>query len=124
MVEQDCAYLDIDGRDLQAWHLLGTADNGMVEQSVSASSRVMISDDKKYAVIGRIVVSQELRGQGFGSQIVQESILFIQNNLPNMPVKISAQLQLLDFYASLGFIAKGNPYDEDGIMHIDMFMRR
>ena len=61
-----------------------------------------------------------MRGQTLGQQVMQQSIEFIRSKYPGMPIKISAQVQLDDFYAEFGFVKSSEPYDEDGIMHIDM----
>lgn len=117
VVEQDCPYLDADGKDKQAYHLLGYDDETLV-----AYARLLpkgISYDN-YASIGRIVSARTVRRKGFGKQLVQASIRQCRELFPDSPIKISAQQYLLRFYENLGFVSTGDEYLEDGIPHVAM----
>jgi len=116
MVEQDCVYQDLDNKDLDAYHMLGVLDTKIV-----AYARIFKPGDYFLeSSIGRIVVKKEFRKFQFGYQLVVNSIQFIENNLQQNKILISAQSYLSKFYNSLGFTQVGEEYLEDGIPHIKM----
>ena len=116
VVEQDCVYQDLDNKDLDAYHVLGILDKEIV-----AYARIFKPGDYFLeSSIGRIVVKKEFRKFQYGYQLVQNSILFIENNLQQNTILISAQSYLTKFYNSLGFTQVGEEYLEDGIPHIKM----
>lgn len=116
VVEQDCVYQDLDGKDGQAYHILGSKGDTLV-----AYTRIFAPGDYfKEAAIGRVAVHKEHRKQGHGLQIMRSSIAFLETRYPSSAIKLSAQLYLDDFYTSLGFKAFGESYLEDGIPHIAM----
>ena len=116
VVEQDCVYQDLDNKDLDAYHVLGVLDTKIV-----AYARIFKPGDYFLeSSIGRIVVKKEFRKFQYGYQLVQNSILFIENNLQQNTILISAQSYLTKFYNSLGFTQVGEEYLEDGIPHIKM----
>jgi ElaA protein len=122
IVEQDCPYLDADGKDQASWHLLGTNSAG----ELLAYTRLVpmgVSYDT-YASIGRVVNSPKIRGQGAGRELMEVSKRQLRALWgEEMPVKISAQCYLQRFYESLGFEAIGESYLEDDIPHIAMILR-
>jgi len=121
-VEQHCAFLDADGHDAHAWHLLGwTGDRGA--ESLSAYLRVL-DPGRKFAEpsIGRVLTLQPHRGVGLGRVLMAEGIARAARAWPRQAIRIAAQQQLEAFYASLGFRTASLPYDEDGIAHIDMLL--
>ena len=116
VVEQDCVYQDLDNKDLDAYHVLGILDKEIV-----AYARIFKPGDYFLeSSIGRIVVKKEFRKFQYGYQLVQNSIQFIENNLQQNKILISAQSYLSKFYNSLGFTQVGEEYLEDGIPHIKM----
>ena len=116
VVEQNCVYQDIDGKDQKSLHVLGKKDNVII-----AYSRIFKKGDYfKESSIGRVVVDKNSRHLQCGSQIMQASIEAIQNTFETKIIKISAQLYLKNFYTSFGFKPTGNTYLEDGIPHIAM----
>ena len=116
VVEQDCVYQDLDNKDLDAYHVLGVLDTKIV-----AYARIFKPGDYFLeSSIGRIVVKKEFRKFQFGYQLVVNSIQFIENNLQQNKILISAQSYLSKFYNSLGFTQVGEEYLEDGIPHIKM----
>lgn len=121
IVEQNCPYLDADGKDPQSWHLMGFDD----AKNLVAYTRLlpMGVSYENYASIGRVVSSKSVRGQGAGKIIMQESINQMRIIFPNEPVKISAQSYLLRFYESLGFQSTGESYLEDDIPHTSMILK-
>lgn len=121
VVEQNCPYQDADGKDLDAWHLMGHNTEGVLV----AYTRLL---DKgisypNYASIGRVVNSPKVRGTGAGKLLMQKSIEEIKRLFPNEKVKIGAQTYLLKFYESLGFESTGEEYLEDNIPHTSMILK-
>ena len=119
VVEQDCPYLDLDGKDPRATHILGYQKNNLV-----AYSRIFRSGafEKKHARIGRIVIHNQSRRKGIGLELVKKSIAFCKEHFGNQTIKISAQVYLKNFYNQCGFIEKGEIYSEDGIPHFAMYL--
>ena len=116
VVEQDCVYQDIDGKDQKALHILGT-----VEGNIVAYTRIFKPGDYlEKAAIGRVVVASDFRKRDFGKAIMQASIAAVENHFNTTAIGLSAQTYLLNFYNDLGFSALGETYLEDGIPHIYM----
>lgn len=116
VVEQNCIYQDIDGKDSLAIHILGTKNNRLI-----AYTRVFGPGDYfKDVAIGRVMVKEDERMHGYGRDIMEASLKEIEQTFGRIPVRISAQTYLLEFYGSLGFVKTGKEYLEDGIPHIEM----
>jgi len=119
VVEQDCVYQDVDGKDHKALHVIGKKDNAII-----AYTRVFKPGDYfKESSIGRVVVSQKERHLKYGEQLMKASIKAIEDNVNTKELKLSAQKYLEKFYNNLGFITQGEPYLEDDIPHIAMLKR-
>ncbi|HVK40359.1 MAG TPA: GNAT family N-acetyltransferase [Candidatus Kapabacteria bacterium] len=124
VVEQACAYLDADGRDPEALHLLGWRVVDGERRELLACARLFAPGTKHAeAVIGRVVTHPAVRGQGLGRELMLEAIAAVERSFATTTIRLSAQRYLEQFYASLGFVAEGEPYDEDGIPHIEMVRR-
>ncbi|WP_435135642.1 GNAT family N-acetyltransferase [Formosa sp. A9] len=116
VVEQDCVYQDIDGKDQNALHVLGYKNNTLV-----AYTRLFKTGDYfDYASIGRVLVKQTERAHKYGYDIMNASIQAISDQFNESAIKISAQKHLESFYSNLGFKTITEPYLEDGIPHIGM----
>ncbi|MEL0245444.1 MAG: GNAT family N-acetyltransferase [Flavobacteriaceae bacterium] len=116
VVEQDCIYQDIDGKDQKAKHVLGKKENDIV-----AYARIFKPGDYfKEASFGRAVVKKTERGKGVGDELVKNCL----ENITEEEIKISAQSYLKGFYGKHGFKSEGNEYLEDGIPHTAMFIRQ
>ncbi|OEK06038.1 GNAT family N-acetyltransferase [Flavivirga aquatica] len=116
VVEQDCVYQDIDGKDQKALHVLGFKSEKLV-----AYTRVFKSGDYfKEASIGRVVVQAQERQFKYGYDIMKASIEAVKAHFGESIIKISAQKYLIKFYNNLAFKAIGEEYLEDGIPHITM----
>lgn len=118
VLEQNCAYLDIDDMDQQAFHLL-------VYNSTSelvAYARILTPEqcENKYCSIGRVVVKKTQRKHQFGRHLMQYAIKQSLTLFPEVPLLISAQTYLSSFYHSLGFVNTGHFYLEDDIPHQEM----
>ncbi|MGO4289629.1 GNAT family N-acetyltransferase [Chitinophaga sp. RAB17] len=117
IIEQNCAYQDLDNSDQKALHLMGTDDSGQL----LAYTRIFAPGIKfTEASIGRVVTSPLARGQGAGRELMERSILELQQHYGKIPIKIGAQQYLQRFYTSLGFEQTSDTYLEDGIPHIEM----
>ncbi|MFT5250073.1 MAG: ElaA protein [bacterium] len=118
VVEQDCAYQDIDGKDQKALHVLG-----ILEDKIIAYTRCFKQGDYfKEASIGRVVVKETQRKFKRGNKLMNSSIEAIENYYHTNTIKISAQCYLNKFYTNLGFKPIGEEYLEDGIPHIEMIL--
>ena len=116
VVEQQCLFQDMDGKDVCSLHLLGWAGD-----KLAASTRIVPAGVSYiYPSIGRVVTSPAFRGIGLGRQLMEESIREAENLYGKQPIRIGAQLYLKSFYQSLGFEQSGDLYLEDGIEHIEM----
>ncbi|UKM65529.1 GNAT family N-acetyltransferase [Flavobacteriaceae bacterium GSB9] len=117
VVEQDCVYQDIDGKDQKALHVLGVKNNKLI-----GYTRIFKPGDYfKEASIGRVVVSKNERHHHYGQQLMEASIVALKHQFNITLIKISAQCYLKQFYNQLGFKAVGEEYLEDGIPHVAMF---
>ena len=116
IVEQNCVYQDIDGKDSKARHLIGTVDGKIV-----AYSRLFAPGDYyDNASIGRVVISPAYRDRKWGHDLMSASIAAAQEHYTTSAITIMAQLYLKKFYESHGFVQEGEPFLEDGIPHIMM----
>lgn len=120
IIEQNCPYPDADGRDPLAWHLLGWRDGNDGKELV-AYARVFEPGIRYHeASIGRIVTAPEVRGTGLGRELMVEALQRTEQLVPDQPIKIAAQRRLEKFYTGYGFKTISEPYEEDGIIHVDM----
>jgi ElaA protein len=120
ILEQTCLYPDIDGYDLDAHHLLGwrSVDG---KRQLAAYLRVLAPGAKYDEMsIGRVLTTPFARGSGAGRSLLDEGIARAEALHPGHRIRIGAQQYLERFYGSFGFETVSAPYDEDGIMHIDM----
>jgi len=117
-VEQDCAFLDADGYDELAKHLAAWLPG---EREPLAYAR-LLPPGAKYAdaSIGRVLTAIGARGRGLGRELMVRALALVGSTWPGAAVRISAQTRLETFYASLGFVAVGPPYLEDGVDHTEM----
>ncbi len=116
VVEQDCVYQDIDGKDEKALHILGFKN-----EKIIAYTRIFKPDDYfEEASIGRVVVAKNERAFKYGYDIMEASVKAIENNFKEKKIKISAQAYLKSFYNNCGFKEIGEEYLEDNIPHIAM----
>lgn len=110
-------YLDPDGIDRFAWHLLGRDGQGVLHAYLRVVDPAM-----KYAEpsIGRVITSPERRGTGLGRLLVAEGVARCRAAHPGLGIRIGAQAHLERFYNGFGFERCGESYLEDGIAHIEM----
>lgn len=118
VVEQTCPYLDVDGDDLtgENRHILGWKEDQLV-----AYARILKSDDDlSPVVIGRVIVSAQVRGEKLGYQLMERAVNSCKQHWPQKALYLGAQAHLQSFYAHFGFQPVTDVYDEDGIAHIGM----
>ena len=117
VVEQNCPYQDFDRNDDKSDHVLGFNTQG----ELVAYSRILFPGVTYQEVsIGRVVVAKQARGLGVGQKLMKQSIGFVEKKYGQVPVHISAQEYLLDFYEKLGFRRVTQVYLEDDIPHVGM----
>lgn len=115
VVEQNCPYPELDGKDESAVHLM--LKDG---DTILAAARIFPPDSQSPAKIGRVVVSPDYRGRKLGETLMREAIGFCDETYQGQPIFLSAQSHLKNFYGQFGFSSISNEYIEDGIPHIDM----
>ena len=117
VVEQNCVYQDIDGKDENAVHIIGKK-----EKEIVAYARIFVRGESysDFTSIGRVLVKKKSRGKSLGHQLIAFCIKFLETNNPKCSIKISAQTHLENFYYKHGFRKQGESYLEDGIPHIEM----
>ncbi|HFI0054749.1 TPA: GNAT family N-acetyltransferase [Streptococcus suis] len=116
IVEQVCPYPEVDGKDPNCLHLLGT-DNGELVAYLRILPAGLSYDEVS---IGRVVIKSSHRGKGLGRPMMEQAIHFITNEWKESQIKIGAQAHLEKFYGSLGFEPVSEVYLEDTIPHLDM----
>ena len=111
VIEQDCPYPDLDGRDLEdaTRHVVLLEDDAVV-------GTLRVLDDGDWARIGRVVVAPSARGRGLAALLMDEAVTLCGDR----EVRLDAQTALTGFYAGYGFEVTGPEFDEDGIMHVPM----
>lgn len=119
VVEQNCPYPEVDGKDAQSYHLY-KEENG----EIIAYLRIL-PPGVSYAElsIGRVLVKKEYRGQKLAHELMVRALQFIADELNETTVKIQAQDYLRNFYSSFGFEAISEVYLDDGIPHVDMLQK-
>lgn len=116
ILEQKILYVDPDGKDQEALHLLGMEENKLV-----AYARLFPPHEpQNYIKFGRVLTSNAVRTKGYGKQLIRELLNYCGMHFKNVSIHCSAQFYLKNFYESFGFESYGDQYDEEGIPHIAM----
>ncbi|MBP9085910.1 MAG: GNAT family N-acetyltransferase [Kofleriaceae bacterium] len=116
VVEQKCAYLDADGCDAMARHLCGHDGVGLVAYARLVPAGIKHAEPS----IGRVLIVERARGTGVGKALMRNAVARMGSLFAGAPIVLGAQAHLQRFYAEFGFEVFGEPYDEDGIPHINM----
>jgi ElaA protein len=116
VVEQNCIYLDLDGKDKIALHLYGEFEGNIVAHARLFKAGISFDN----ASIGRVVVDANYRDRKWGHDLMREAIAGIHLHFNESKITIGAQLYLKKFYESHGFMQISEMYLEDDIPHIDM----
>jgi len=119
ILEQASFYPDIDGNDPAALHLTARDRNGIL---LGCLRLLPPGTTNRRPAIGRLAIAKPARGLKMGNRMMTAGIRKARQLYAEDTVYISAQQHLIPFYAELGFTPRGEPYDEDGIMHVDMFL--
>jgi len=126
IIEQRCFYLDADGIDINAVHLIGYDDDA--DKKIIAYARIMFPDAdnlQNYVKFGRVLVDKSYRAMKLGKLLIQQILDYLQNSTyTEYPIKISAQTYLIDFYKSFGFKPQDEIYLDAEIPHIDMIAQQ
>ncbi len=117
IVEQNSIYSDLDDHDQSSTHYLDVDQTGQLK----VYGRFRHTQSQSEVKIERVVLDKSARGKGLGKQLMKRMLKDILAEFPKNKIVLSAQLEVREFYASLGFIAQGTPYDDGGIDHIQMF---
>ncbi len=119
IVEQTCAYADLDGLDMSAEHLIAWSASDV------AGYLRLLGPGTRFAEpsLGRILTTQAFRGTGLGREIVLKGLQRARERYKGQALRISAQAYLVKFYNSFGFVVDSEPYLEDGIPHVEMVIR-
>ena len=115
VVEQDCPYPDLDGRDLEP-----TTRHVVLLDEHQVVGTLRVLDDGGWARIGRVVVAPSARGRGLAAVMMDEAMALCGDR----EVRLDAQTGLTAFYQGYGFEVAGPEFDEDGIMHVPMVRPR
>lgn len=116
VVEQNCIYQDIDGKDSKAIHVLGYYNGDLAAYCRIFDSGYYFDE----ASIGRVIVSPKYRDKKFGHDLMKAAIETVEANFNKKQITISAQMYLQKFYESHGFVKTSEMYLEDDIPHIQM----
>ncbi len=119
VVEQNCPYQDLDGKDYESQHLLCRNEQGELVAYLRILDKGI--SYKNYVSIGRVVNKSTVRNKGLGKLIMKSALEYCDKNY-NSGIKISAQYHLSKFYQSFGFMEIGEVYLEDDIPHIAMIL--
>ena len=116
VVEQNCVYLDLDGKDKVALHLFGEFEGKIVAHARLFKAGISFEN----ASIGRVTVAADYRDRKWGHDLMREAIAGILLHFGESQITIGAQLYLKKFYESHGFMQTSDMYLEDDIPHIEM----
>lgn len=118
VVEQDCPYQDLDGKDKKSYHMICRDGMG----NLAGTARILPAGlaYKDACAIGRVVIREDLRGGGHGHTLMDNCVEFCLKEFGGTPMMISAQKHLEKYYEQHKFKSTGNEYLEDGIPHVEM----
>jgi ElaA protein len=116
VVEQHCFYLDPDGKDLIARHLLAYREGALVGYLRIVPPGASFPEH----AIGRVLVVPGARSDGVGRALMREALAAIERSQGRVPVSLAAQAHLRAWYEAMGFQAVGEVYEEAGVPHLDM----
>jgi ElaA protein len=119
IIEQQSIYQDIDDEDQDAMHYLDFSQAGELHRY----ARYRLDAEQQQVKIERVVLAKTQRKQGKGKELMLRLLKDIAFAHPNVPVKLSSQFEAQGFYQGLGFVAQGQPYDDGGILHVDMLLQ-
>ena len=114
IVEQEAAYADIDGRDVEPGaELLWAEEDG----AILATLRLLDEPAAEASRIGRVATAASARGRGIAADLMTRAVARCAERRPGGPILLDAQSHLVDWYGRFGFVVEGEPFSEDGIPH-------
>ncbi|QZP34032.1 GNAT family N-acetyltransferase [Pseudomonas sp. DR48] len=118
VVEQRCAYQDVDGQDLEGdtCHLMAWDEDQLVGYLRLLDPQTQGGD----VVIGRVIIAPQARGTGLGHALMEQALKQAEKHWPDVPIYLSAQAHLQGYYGRYGFVVSGEEFLEDDIPHIGM----
>jgi ElaA protein len=116
VVEQDCVYLDLDGRDLEP----GARQLWVERDGDVLATLRLLTDDERTMRIGRVATAKRARGSGLAGDLMRRALELCGDR----GVVLGAQAYLFEWYSGFGFVRDGDDYDEDGIPHVPMRLAR
>jgi ElaA protein len=120
VVEQVCAYPDLDGLDQSAWHLVARLESELI----GYLRLTPIAGPPPMVRIGRVAISPSLRRGGLGRMLMEKALILCRDSFPLQAIALGAQVPLVPFYESFGFAKTSEPYDDFGVAHVDMVLWR
>ena len=117
IIEQNCPYQEVDGKDKLAHHLFFKNE---IDEIIAVTRILPQGISYEEVAIGRVVVHEDYRGTGLGNQLMADSMNFVRDKYGEVPVRLSAQKHLENYYGNHGFKSTGKEYLEDGIPHVEM----
>jgi ElaA protein len=118
VVEQNCAYHEVDGNDYDAIHIFCTDEEGLAAYARLLPASVKYMEPS----IGRVVIRGNRRGKGLAHILMERSVDFIKTKWKSGSIRLQAQHHLVGFYGNHGFNAVSEPYVDGGIPHVDMIL--
>ncbi|MBI2258829.1 MAG: GNAT family N-acetyltransferase [Flavobacteriia bacterium] len=120
VIEQNCVYQELDGKDIFSFHLIGKDENDLT----ICTCRILPEGISYPEVsIGRFVVKKNVRGKGVAEQMMKNCLDFIEKNFNEKAIRISAQCYTEKFYQKFAFVSTNKTYLEDGIPHVEMIRK-
>jgi ElaA protein len=116
VLEQKCVFQDVDGVDPDCWHLLGRSGGPLLAYCRIVPPGIKYPEPS----IGRVLTTVAGRRTGAGRELMREAVARTNALWPAHAIRIGAQRYLERFYGDYGFVRSSEPYDEDGIVHIEM----
>ena len=126
VVEQDCPYPDLDGKDFNSDHIFMLKEGEDASSGASAAAYIRVCHpgvSYKEQAIGRVVTAQDERRKALGKRIMQAGIEYCNKKWSGQGIRISAQKYLIKFYEELDFEVCSEPYLEDDIPHVQMLRK-
>ena len=115
VVEQKCAYAEVDGQDPVAVHVMGHANGALI-----AYARILPPDAHGLPHVGRVVVAVAHRGRGIAQELMERTLIALKETHGSLRSGMAAQAHLQRFYARFGYVRTSEEYPWDGIPHVDM----
>ncbi len=120
VVEQNCPYQELDGKDVRSTHVVGTNEN---HEIVALARIVPPENNYNTPSIGRVIVNEKFRSFGYGHDLMRKCVQIALEKFGMVDIHLSAQAHLEHFYSAHGFESTGKSYLEDGIPHVEMIKK-